>query len=104
MFKVLDFFNLYFCLKIIFCEKEKTQYISSDQDVVAALKRNGYFTTAPKNSCGCKHCAMSEMRKISASDFSYYIKRAEALYNQKCSGKMQEWNNWKTLAIQKSMW
>ena len=51
------------------------------------MKRNGDFTTAPKNSCGCKHCAMSEMRRVSTSDFSYYIKRDEALYNQKCSEK-----------------
>ena len=30
---------------------------------------------------------MSDMRKVSVSDFNHYIKKDEALYNQKCSGK-----------------
>ena len=68
-------------------QSSTTKYVSSDKAVVEALQRNGSETKAPKNSYGCKHCAMSNMRKVSVSDFNHYIKKDEALYNQKCSGK-----------------
>ena len=55
--------------------------------MVEALKRNGHETQAPKNSHGCKHCAMSAMRKVSAQDFKYYLEKDRVLYRQKCSGK-----------------
>ena len=62
--------------------------MSKDKEVVEALKRNGSETKAPKNSCGCKHCAMSEMKKVSVRDFKYYVQEDKALYKQKCSGKL----------------
>ena len=55
--------------------------------MIKALQRNGCPTKAPKNSFGCEHCAMSEMMKMSVSDFNYYLKKDETLHNQKCSGK-----------------
>ena len=63
------------------------EHVSTDKAINDALKRNGHFTKAPKNSCGCKHCAMSDMRRVSVSDFAHYIKYDEAFYDQKCSGK-----------------
>ena len=55
--------------------------------MVEALKRNGGFTKAPKGSCGCAHCSMSDMRKVSVSDFKFYIQSDKQLHNQMCSGK-----------------
>ena len=63
------------------------EHVSTDKAINDALKRNGHFTKAPKNSCGCKHCAMSDMRRVSVSDFAHYIKYDEAFYDQKCWGK-----------------
>ena len=80
------FFNPFSFLIVIFIQK-LNDHVSSDDAVNAALKRKGHFTKAPKNSCGCKHCAMSDMRRVSVGDFAHYLKRDEAFYQQKCSGK-----------------
>ena len=60
--------------------------MSSDKQVVEALQRNGHLTRAPSNSYGCKHCAMSDMRRVLVSHFNHYIRKDGVLYNQKCLG------------------
>ena len=57
------------------------------KDGEAALERNGGETRAPKNSYGCKHCAMKDMRRVSVSDFNCYLNEGEALHDQMCSDK-----------------
>ena len=57
------------------------------KDGEAALERNGGETKAPKNSYGCKHCAMKDMRRVSVSDFNCYLNEGEALHDQMCSDK-----------------
>ena len=51
-----------------------------------ALERNGDETVAPKNSFGCKHCAMRDMKPMTQNDFNYYIKSNQTLFNETCSG------------------
>ena len=51
-----------------------------------ALKRNGDETVAPKNSFGCKHCAMRDMKPMTQNDFNHYIKPNQTLFNETCSG------------------
>jgi len=57
------------------------------KDGEAALQRNGGETRAPKNSYGCKHCAMKDMNRVSVSEFNFYLKEGEAFHDERCSGK-----------------
>ena len=50
------------------------------------MRRNGGITIAPEGSCGCTHCAMTDMLTLSKSDFKYYCTQGNALYGQMCSG------------------
>ena len=89
MFYVNNEYGLVFFLTYMYLQKQNDSinYVLTDKEVVEALKRNGGETKAPKNSHGCKHCAMSSMRKVSVNDFKYYLQDGKVLYKQKCSGK-----------------
>ena len=69
-------------------QKRKTaEVLGPDSDVINALNNNGYPPTAPKNSCGCKHFAFSEMRILKYADVQYYSTKdnMKDLFHRKCS-------------------
>ena len=43
-----------------------------DKQVRKALQKKGYPPKAPKNLCGCKHYALSDMKTLSDTDVRFY--------------------------------
>ena len=67
--------------------KSTMEVLQRDGDVINALKKNGYPPTAPKNSCGCKHFAFSDMKVLKHTDVQHYSanEKMKDLFDRKCS-------------------
>ena len=60
---------------------------TKDASVVRALGKNGGLPKAPKNSFGCKHCAMIDMKTITKADLLFYAKEGEYFDKLVCINK-----------------
>ena len=61
----------------------------SDDRVKNTLLNKGYPPTAPKNSCGCKHYALCDMKTLSDSDVKFYTQSEskKGFFQYKCVHK-----------------
>ena len=60
-----------------------------DKQVRKALQKKGYPPKAPKNSCGCKHYALSDMKTLSDTDVRFYTQceSKKDFFKYKCAHK-----------------
>lgn len=63
------------------------QVTTKDANIVRVLEKNGGLPEAPKNSHGCKHCAMIDVKPMHEKNMLFHAKEGEYFDKLVCINK-----------------